>query len=190
MKRFIIGLAAIAALGACSKGASTPGAAVESFLRMADSGDCNGISNALTKESRDMMGEKLVAACKMGKEQADKMPDAATKRLKSVNIIEAKEEGERATVTVEVENNAGQKERQTMVLRREDGAWKIDPMASAQAGMGGAPTGATPPTMPAPTMPTTPAPDMTPPADATPPAADTETPAETPAPAPEAPDKE
>src|SRR5690606_34632489 len=104
-----------------------------------------------------MAGDKLESMCKLGVEERKNAPDADQQRLKAVNILEAKEEGDRATVRAETESNAGEKSTETFTLVREEGSWRIALLAGARGGPGGpagpdapvpAPTEMTPPTAP------------------------------------------
>ena len=165
MKRLILGLAVVAAIGACSRGGGTPGAVVEDFARRLDSGNCTGLRDVFANNSRELVGEKIESVCQLGVEQRKSMPNADQQRLKTVHIMETKEEGDRATVRADIETNAGQRQgAQTFVLVRENGAWKIDLLATGQMNRGGAggpnPMGGAPTTPPVATpAPTAPAPD-------------------------------
>jgi hypothetical protein len=160
MKRLAIGLAMTAALLACKGSGGTPAAAVEEFMKKIETGDCNGLRDYIAANSRDIAGPKLEQVCGMAKTERDKSPEKAKEEgLKQIHVVEAKEEGDKATLKIEPERNNGRRESAaTFVMVKEDNRWKIDLLATGQAmggaagGMGagpGAPGGMpTPPTVP------------------------------------------
>ena len=173
MKRLVLTVAMVAALAACSRGSGTPAGVAEEFMRKLDSGNCTGITDYLSNSSK-AIGPKLEQACAAQVEMKKSMPDKG-KTLSSVNVLEATENGDRATVRLEGVFSDGSKEGgDALTLVREDGRWKIDILATGMAAGGGAgPTPAqtmTPPTgpTPAPGVPATPTIDPAAPAPATP----------------------
>ena len=186
MKRLILTVAMVAALAACSRGSGTPAGVAEEFMRKLDTGNCTGLGDYLSNSSK-AIAPKLEQACAAQVEMKKSMPDAAKgKTLSSVNVLEATENGDRATVRLEGVFSDGSKEGgDALTLVREDGRWKIDILATGMAAGGGAgPNPTAPPMTPPPGMtPTAPgapgAPTMDPaPTPATPtPATPTETPA-------------
>lgn len=189
MKKLLITVSMVVALGACSRGGGTPAGVVEEFMRKMESGSCSGLGDYLSAQSKAVAGPKLEQGCTAAAEMRKADPSKG-KSISSINVLEAKEEGDRATVRLEAQYSDGTKEGgDPIVLVRENGAWKIDLLAGMSGGPGGggmgpAPTAPTPgPMAPAP-GPMAPAPTMTP-APATP-APATPAPAETPAPEPEA----
>ncbi len=186
MKRLVLTVAMVAALAACSRGSGTPAGVAEEFMRKLDSGSCTGLGDYLSNSSK-AIAPKLEQACTAQVEMKKSMPDKG-KTLSSVNVLEATENGDRATVRLEATFSDGSKEGgEALTLVREDGRWKIDILATGMSAGGGgagpAPT-APPMTPPAGPMPTAPAaPTMDPATPAAPPAAETPAPAAEPAPA-------
>lgn len=183
MKRLMLTVAMVAALAACSRSSATPAGVAEEFMRKLDSGNCTGLGDYLSNSSK-AIAPKLEQACAAQKEMKKSMPDKG-KTLSSVNVLEATENGDRATVRLEGVFSDGSKEGgEALTLVREDGRWKIDILATGMAagagGSGGAgptPAPMTPPVQvpgnsAAPTMEPTPTPATPTPA----------TPSETPAP--------
>ena len=162
MKRLVLGIALAAGLAACS-GSNTPGAVTEQFFRKLESGDCNGIQDYLSANSRAAAGQKIEQVCTLGSAARKADPaKAQAEGIKTFRIADSKEEGDRATVRFEAESNNGQKANDTVHLVREDGRWKIDLTAGGGGmggGMGAGPSpSATPPVTaptPAPTAPST-----------------------------------
>lgn len=188
MKRLILSVAMVAALGACSRGSATPAGVAEEFMRKLDSGNCTGLGDYLSNSSK-AIAPKLEQACTAQTEMKKNMPDAAKgKTLSSVNVLESTENGDRATVRLEGVFSDGSKEGgDALTMVREDGRWRVDILATgmaAGAGGGAAPTPTAPPTMTPPVAPTPmPAPPTMTPAPA--PGAPTTAPEPTDAPEPE-----
>ncbi len=180
MKRLILTVAMSAALAACSGASGSPAGVAEEFMRKLDTGNCTGLGDMLSNSSK-AIAPKLEQACSAQAEMKKSMPDKG-KTLSSVNVLEATENGDRATVRLEGVFSDGSKEGgDALTLVREDGRWKIDILATGMAAGGGAgPAPTAPPVGPMPTTPGAPgAPTMDPaPTPATPtPATPTETPA-------------
>ncbi len=172
MRHFVIGLAMAATLAGCSRGGGSPEAVVEDLVRRTEAGDCKGLGDSFSASSRQMIGPKMEEACRMGAEQRKSDPaKAKEKSLKTLHVLEKKEEGDRATVRFQPEMNDGTRaEAQTFVLVKEEGKWRIDLLATGMAsgaGQDGAPGMApgAPPAM-------TPTPPMATPPVAMPPSAD------------------
>jgi hypothetical protein len=148
MKHILIGLSLAAALAGCSRGGS-PAAVVEEFARKMESGSCSGVQDSLAASSRAMAGPKLEQACQAAAEMKKNDPKAKDKTIKSMRVVESKEEGDRATVRMETEYSDGTKSGadQAITLVKEDGRWKIDLMATGMAagGNAGPAPGMTPP---------------------------------------------
>jgi hypothetical protein len=177
MKRLILSVSILAAIAGCSRASSTPAGVVEDFMRKMESGNCSGIGDALSASSKSVAGPKLEQACAAAGEMRKADPKAKT--ISSIKVLESTENGDRATVRLEATYSDGTKDGgEPITVVRENGAWKIDLMATGMGGgggMGGGPT-PTPPMTPPATTPT--APTMTPGTPAAPSA--TPTPAEAP----------
>lgn len=164
MKRIILSLSLTMALVACSSG-NSPAAVVEDFARRMESGNCSGVQEHLSASSRGMVGPKLEQACQQAAEMKKNDPKAKDKTIRSMRVVESKEEGDRATVRMETEYSDGTKSGadQALTLVKEDGRWKIDLLATGMAaggGMGGGQnaTPMAPPQIdPVPAQPTAPA---------------------------------
>jgi hypothetical protein len=153
MKRLAIGIAMTAALVACSGSGGTPQAAAEEFLRKMSTGDCEGLREYISANGRELVGPKIEQGCGMAKTERDKDPAKAQKEgLKEVHVVEAKEEGDKATLKIEPERNDGRREPAgTFVMVKEEGRWRIDLLATGQAmGAGMGPGPGTEPQMPTP----------------------------------------
>lgn len=181
MKRIVLGLSLVVALAACSRGGN-PAAVVEDFARKMDSGNCTGIQDSLSSSSRAMVGSKLEQACSAAAEMKKNDPKAKDKTIRSMRVVESKEEGDRATVRLETEYSDGTKSggSEAVTLVKEDGRWKIDLMATGMAqsgglnGPGAAPAAPQTTPAPAPAQPGAAAPAPAPADDATNGAEDTE----------------
>ena len=160
MKRLAVVLAMTVALVACSRGGGTPAAAVEEFLKKIESGDCDGLRDYISANSREFMGPKLEQVCGIAKVERDKSPDKAKQEgLKQIHVVETKEEGDKATLKIEPERNDGRREAAgTFVVVKEDGRWKIDLLATGEAMGGGAGLGRPGATTAPPATPPQPAP--------------------------------
>jgi hypothetical protein len=131
MKRLMIGLMAAASLVACSR-TTAPEAVVEEVMRASETGRCDTLADNFSASSRQMIGDKLKESCRQETEQRKGKP--AQKTLKSLKVVDRKEEGDRATVRLEPEFSDGSRETaQSFVLVKEDGRWKIDLLATAAA---------------------------------------------------------
>lgn len=188
MKRLIFTVSLVAAVAGCSRASSTPAGVVEDFMRRMENGNCSGIGDSLAASSKSVAGPKLEQACAAAGEMRKADPKAKT--VSSVNVLEATENGDRATVRLEAVYSDGTKSGgEPIVVVRENGAWKIDLMAtgmgSSGGGMGGgmsappaaptAPPGmSAPPAMPEMTPAPPPAPAEAPNADDAPEPADAE----------------
>lgn len=142
MKRNFLILAAVAAIGACSNADATPGATVEAFSRRLDNGACVGLREYIASNMREAFGENIELLCTRGIEERRKIPNSEGDRLKQVTILDTQEEGDRAIVRAEFEEQSGRKQSQPFVLVREENRWRIDLLNTMQlnrAGPGGPP---------------------------------------------------
>jgi hypothetical protein len=167
MKRNVLLLAVVAAVGACSGEpmASTPGATIEELTRKLDTGRCVGLREYFTSNMRETFGDKIDQGCTKNIERRRKLPDPDSQRLKQVTIHDTQEQGDRAIVLATFENRAGEKEGpQSYVLVREEGRWRLDLLATTQLNRAGAagPGGPEGPLMPPPGAPGGPEAPMTP----------------------------
>lgn len=168
MKRLVLTISMVAALAACSRSSSTPAGVAEEFMRKIASGDCAGLGDYLSASSRSI-APKLEQGCTLQAAERKNGPDK-DKTLSSVNVLEATENGDRATVRIEGVFSDGSKEGgETLTLVREEGRWRIDLLAGKSGGGGAGPVPTAPMTPPTAPMPTAPmAPTMDPAAPAAP----------------------
>jgi hypothetical protein len=134
MRKFFLAVGLTVAMGACSS-AAAPEAALEELVRIGESGDCQRLPQLISKSGRDMVGPKLEAGCRQAQEERKKDPAKAEKKLKRINVLNRQESGEdRVTLRAEPEYEDGSKDSaQDFVMVREEGAWKIDIMASGKS---------------------------------------------------------
>jgi hypothetical protein len=125
MKPILCGVLVLAGAAACSKGSDAKSVVAE-FSRKGDSGDCAGLKDYIVAAQRDTIGSVLEQSC-----QAESQARKADTTRTPDQVLDAQEQGDRATVRVQ-SNEGGTAHTSTVVLVKENGAWKIDMQATMQ----------------------------------------------------------
>lgn len=135
MKRIVLGLSFVAVLAGCAKGQATPGETVQEFTSRLYKGECVGLGNYIAKNNSAGpaaavdFGDRITRVCTTGIEERKSMAVAEQdkEQLRQANILDTRENNDRAIVKVEFETRAGEKlPPQLIALARSEGLWRID----------------------------------------------------------------
>lgn len=147
MKRIVFSLSILAALGACSRGGGSPGDTVKEFFHRGAIGECVGLRDLFATPERgageEEMGQptlvtQIERVCTRGVEKLKTLTAEEREQalIKQANVLDTREEGDRAIVKMEVETKSGEKSPpQLVALRRQHGRWRIDLEATQMLGM-------------------------------------------------------
>ena len=139
-------------LAACSGKGADPGEVATAFARKWETGECAGLGSLVTSD-RGIIGGGVEQAC-AGRAALRKGP---AKEIKEIRVAEMREDGDRATVRLELHYGDGStKAGDPLVLVRQDGGWRVDLLSTGAArarGLFGRDRDAPPPAAPAPAPP-------------------------------------
>lgn len=114
-------LALSALLAGCQP---SPQSTVKGFFKDLEGGEINQAADTLSEEASQLYGSKL----KMGLQQAPEEIEAIG-GIKKIEITDEEINGDLAEVAYVIEFGDGSTESGTMELIKEDGDWKINPLA-------------------------------------------------------------
>lgn len=135
MKHIVLGLSVAALLAGCSVGRATPGETVQEFVTKMSSGECVSLGDYIAEVEPKGPGgstgpdDDIKRVCTVGIEQLKSIPLDKQRelRIKQANVLDVKENGDRAIAKIELETEAGEKSPpQLIALIRTDGRWRID----------------------------------------------------------------
>lgn len=135
MKKILLFVSIVLALGACNTAGNSPKATVDAMFNAMKNGNLDEMKKCITKSDVSMIeaGEKFLTALDPDavKKMREKMTNEFKDKVKDVKytLKDEKIDGDKATVTAEVVED-GKTQSHNFDLVKEDGAWKVSFMKS------------------------------------------------------------
>lgn len=103
---------------------ASPGSTVRDFFKDLEQGEINRASESFSSQTNELYGNKLQVGMREVPAQLE-----AKKGIKKIKILDESVKGDLAKVAYQIEFGDGSTEEGTLDLIKEEGKWKITPMA-------------------------------------------------------------